>query len=227
VAAGILPGMAAVCVFCASSAGIDPRYLELATRLGRELGERGHGLVSGGGRVSMMGAVARAARAAGAWTVGVIPQALVDLEVADDEADELLVVDDMRARKGLMDERADAFLVLPGGIGTLEELMEVWTSRSLGMHVKPVVVLDPFGDFAGLRELVGTLGERGFVRPTASAHLQWATDVEEALELVERGVAAAPQTLAASSAPSGAPGSGLADRAVQPGGPAVRDTMAG
>jgi uncharacterized protein (TIGR00730 family) len=178
--------MAAVCVFCASSAGIDPRYLELADRLGRALGERGHSLVSGGGRVSMMGAVARAARAAGAWTVGVIPQALVDLEVADDEADELLVVGDMRARKGLMDERADAFVVLPGGIGTLEELMEVWTSRTLGMHGKPVVVVDPFDDFAGLRTLVATLEERGFVRPTATAHLLWAPDVDTALDLVDR-----------------------------------------
>jgi len=180
--------MAAVCVFCASSAGIDPRYVELAERLGRALGRRGHSLVSGGGRVSMMGAVARGARSAGAHTVGVIPQALVDLEVADDDADELLVVTDMRARKGLMDDRADAFLVLPGGIGTLEELMEVWTSRSLGMHSKPVVVLDPFDDFAGLRQLVAALGERGFVRPSAAAHLQWAQDVDGALALVERGL---------------------------------------
>jgi uncharacterized protein (TIGR00730 family) len=218
--------MAAVCVFCASSAGIDPRYLELATDLGRAVGERGHSLVSGGGRVSMMGAVARAARAAGAWTVGVIPQALVDLEVADDEADELLVVGDMRARKGLMDERSDAFVVLPGGIGTLEELMEVWTSRSLGMHVKPVIVLDPFDDFAGLRELVGTLGERGFVRPTAAAHLQWATDVREALDLVERGVAARPEALPPAG-PGGGPGERPADPAVRRGRPPVRDTMAG
>jgi len=200
--------MAAVCVFCASSAGIDPRYLDLATRVGRALGERGHALVSGGGRVSMMGAVARGAREAGARTVGVIPQALVDLEVADDEADELLVVHDMRARKGLMDERSDAFLVLPGGIGTLEELMEVWTSRTLGMHSKPVVALDPFDDFAGLRDLVGTLGRGGFVRPTAAAHLLWARDVEEALDLVESGLATA------------------VDSAVRPVSPEVRDTMA-
>jgi uncharacterized protein (TIGR00730 family) len=204
--------MAAVCVFCASSAGIDPRYLELASDMGRALGERGHGLVSGGGRVSMMGAVARAAREACAWTVGVIPQALVDLEVADVEADELLVVGDMRARKGLMDERSDAFVVLPGGIGTLEELMEVWTSRSLGMHVKPVVVLDPYGDFAGLRDLVGALGKRGFVRPSAAAHLQWATEVGEALDLVEQGVLAVAESV---------------DRAVQQGAPPLRDTMAG
>ena len=223
--------MAAVCVFCASSAGIDPRYLELATRLGRALGERGHGLVSGGGRVSMMGAVARAARSAGAWTVGVIPQALVDLEVADDEADELLVVSDMRARKGLMDDRADAFLVLPGGIGTLEELMEVWTSRSLGMHRKPVVVLDPFDDFVGLRELVGTLEERGFVRPTAAAHLQWAATVDEALDLVEKGLAREALVATAARRPASAvdaaePGP-TRNSAVEGGGRSVRDTMTG
>ena len=204
--------MAAVCVFCASSPGIDPRYVELADRVGRTLGERGHSLVSGGGRVSMMGAVARGARAAGARTVGVIPRALVDLEVADDDADELLVVTDMRARKGLMDERADAFLVLPGGIGTLEELMEVWTSRSLGMHTKPVVVLDPFDDFAGLRDLVGALGHRGFVRPSAAAHLQWARDVDGALDLVEAGL---PRRTAQDV------------RAVGRDGPPVRDTMVG
>ncbi len=203
--------MAAVCVFCASSAGIDPRYLDLATSVGRALGERGHTLVSGGGRVSMMGAVARAARESGAATVGVIPQSLVDLEVADEDADELLVVPDMRARKGLMDARADAFLVLPGGIGTLEELMEVWTSRTLGMHAKPVVVLDPFDDFAGLRELVRTLGERGFVRATAAAHLQWATEVGSALDRVEQSLLAVGQAAAA----------------VPPGSGTVRGTMAG
>jgi uncharacterized protein (TIGR00730 family) len=204
--------MAALCVFCASSAGIDPRYVQLADRMGRALADRGHSLVSGGGRVSMMGAVARGARAAGAWTVGVIPQALVDLEVADDDADELLVVPDMRARKGLMDRRANAFVVLPGGIGTLEELMEVWTSRSLGMHTKPVVVLDPFEDFIGLRDLVGALGERGFVRPSAAAHLQWARDVDGALDLVERALPRRPA--------AGDPFAGRDE-------PCVRDTMVG
>ena len=109
----------------------------------------------------MMGAVARAARAGGAHTVGVIPQALLDLEVGDSDADELLVVDDMRTRKGLMDERSDAFLALPGGIGTLEELLEVWVARSLGLHAKPVVVLDVDGLFAPLRAQVDLLVERG------------------------------------------------------------------
>lgn len=177
--------MAAVCVYCASSDGIEPRYLTLAAAFGAAVAARGHSLVSGGGRVSMMGAVARAARAGGGHTVGVIPQALVGLEVADDDADELLVVPDMRARKGLMDERADAFVTLPGGIGTIEELMEVWTSRALGMHHKPVVLLDPWDDLRPLLDLTQSLQRKGFVRPTALAHLIRTASVEQALDAVE------------------------------------------
>jgi len=183
--------MAAVCVYCSSSDGIDPRYPSLAAELGTALARRGHTLVSGGGRVSMMGAVARAARAGGASTIGVIPQALVDLEVADDDADELLVVPDMRARKALMDARADAFVTLPGGIGTLEELMEVWTARSLGMHTKPVVLLDPWDDLRPLVDLADHLREKGFVRATALAHLLRVATVDDALDAVEAAVAAA------------------------------------
>ena len=182
--------MAAVCVYCASSTRIDPSYVDLAAQVGQELARRGHSLVSGGGELSMMGAVARAARAGGARTVGVIPQALLDEEVGDRAADELLVVDDMRTRKGLMDARADAFLALPGGLGTLEELFEVWVARSLGMHVKPVVVLDVDGLYAPLRAQVELLVERGFVRPPALRALQWAGSVGAALDLVEAGLAA-------------------------------------
>lgn len=181
----MLPRVAAICVYCASSEGIDPRYVDLAGALGTALAARGHSLVSGGGRVSMMGAVARAARAGGAHTLGVIPQALVQLEVADEDADELVVVPDMRSRKALMDDRADAFVTLPGGIGTLEELMEVWTARSLGMHRKPVVLLDPWGDYRPLLDLTKSLQRRGFVRPTALVHLIRTTSVDEALDAVE------------------------------------------
>ena len=181
--------MAAVCVYCASSRRIDPSYVALAADVGTALARRGHSLVSGGGELSMMGAVARAARAGGARTVGVIPQALLDLEVGDRDADELLVVDDMRQRKGLMDARADAFLALPGGIGTLEELFEVWVSRSLGLHVKPVVVLDVDGLYAPLRAQLDLLVERGFVRPEGMAAVQWAGSVDGALDLVEQGLA--------------------------------------
>ena len=180
--------MAAVCVFCASSTRIASSYVEVATQVGAELARRGHSLVSGGGDLSMMGAVARAARAGGAHTTGVIPEALLALEVGDRAADELLVVDDMRTRKGLMDSRSDAFLTLPGGLGTLEELIEVWVSRSLGMHAKPVVVLDVDGLYAPLRAQVDLLLERGFARPEAVDALVWAGTVGEALDAVEAGL---------------------------------------
>src|SRR4051812_46236853 len=118
--------MAAICVFCASSSTLDQKWLDLATRTGNELAARGHSLVSGGGCVGMMGAVADGARAGGAHTLGVIPQSLVDLEVADRNSDELIVTTDMGLRKNLMIERSDAFITLPGGLGTLDELFEVW-----------------------------------------------------------------------------------------------------
>lgn len=178
--------MAAVCVFCASSLDIPSRYVELATHVGTELARRGHSLVSGGGSVSCMGAVARAARAGGAPTVGVIPEALVRLEVADTDADELIVTPDMRARKAEMDLRSDAFLVLPGGLGTLEETFEIWVSSALEMHSKPVVVLDPDGVFDPLREQVERLVDLGFVRRSAADVVGWVRDVPDAFELIER-----------------------------------------
>jgi uncharacterized protein (TIGR00730 family) len=178
--------VAAVCVFCASSERIDASYKELAADVGSELARRGHMLVSGGGSVSSMGAVARAARAGGAWTTGVIPTALAALEVADHDADELVVTADMRERKGEMDRRSDAFLALPGGLGTLEELLEIWVAHTLAMHAKPVVVLDPDGTFASLREQVDLLVERGVVRAAGRAAVSWATEVGEAFDLIEK-----------------------------------------
>ena len=183
--------MPTICVYCASSSNIPDRYLDLATAVGAGIAARGWQLVSGGGSVSMMGAVARAVRAAGGHTTGVIPRALVQMEVADHDADELIITDDMRARKGLMDDRADAFLALPGGIGTLEELMEVWTARCLGMHDKPVVGLDPWGDFALLREQVRHWEQQGFVGAAAVAVLRWTTEVEQALDLIAAELATA------------------------------------
>lgn len=174
--------MRAVCVYCASVEGIDPRHTELAAAVGTAVAERGWELVSGGGKRSMMGAVASSARAGGARTTGVIPRSLVDLEWADHDSDELLVVDTMRERKALMEARADAFLALPGGVGTLEELFEVWTSGYLNMHAKPVVVLDPDGHYAGLLDWVRGLAEQGFVRPEALARLVITTDVAAALD---------------------------------------------
>jgi uncharacterized protein (TIGR00730 family) len=173
--------MTAVCVYCSSSDTIDPSYLALATELGARLAAGGHSLVSGGGRVSMMGAVARAVRAGGGHTVGVIPQHLVPYEVADVDADELIVVDTMRERKRVMDERSGAFLALPGGIGTLEELFEMWTSLSLGMHAKPVAVLDPDGFYDPLWRWLDDLIGRGFVRQTAVDVLHRTRTVDETM----------------------------------------------
>jgi uncharacterized protein (TIGR00730 family) len=166
--------MTAVCVYCSSSESIDPSYLDLAVEVGSRLAARGHSLVSGGGRVSMMGAVAKAARAGGARTVGVIPEHLMPREVADVAADELVVVATMRERKRVMESRADVFLALPGGLGTLEELFEMWTSLSLDMHAKPVAVLDPDGFYAPLWRWLEALQQRGFLR-------------QEALDLLIRG----------------------------------------
>ena len=174
-----------VCVFCASSQAIPQHYIDLAAEVGTLIGERGWTLVTGGGSVSCMGAVARAARAAGGRTIGVIPAALLELEVADHDADELVVADDMRSRKGEMDRRSDAFITLPGGIGTLEELLEVWTARTLGMHDKPVVVVDPDDAYAPLRAQADQLVERGFMRPTVLEALTWTADASTAIAAVE------------------------------------------
>jgi uncharacterized protein (TIGR00730 family) len=176
----------AVCVYCSSAVSIDPSYLELAAVVGARIAAEGYSLVSGGGRVSMMGALARAARGGGAHTVGVIPAQLVPYEVADADADELVVVETMRERKQIMDERSAAFVALPGGIGTLEELFEVWTSGSLGMHAKPVIVLDPAGFYAPLWNFLETLCDRGFVRAEALAGLHRVTSVDAAFEVLAR-----------------------------------------
>lgn len=179
------PSRRRVCVFTASAEPIDPRYPELAARVGAEMCRRGLDLVTGGGQVSTMGAIARAVRAGGGHTLGVIPRGLYSAELADTDADELIVTADMRQRKGLMDVRSDAFLVLPGGLGTVEELVEVWVGRSLGMHDKPIVVLDPWGDLGGLRELVVDLHRRGFVRPEVLDEVRWTASTDRALDLIE------------------------------------------
>lgn len=174
----------AVCVFCASSSRIERRYLDLAAQVGTELAARGHSLVSGGAIVSCMGEVARAARSGGARTVGVIPQSLVDVEIADEASDELIVTSDMRERKAEMDRRADAFLVLPGGLGTLEELFEIWTARVLGLHEKPLVILDPYGLYDPLRDLMEHLLAQGFARPKVFDAVGWTASVPEAFDLL-------------------------------------------
>ncbi|MGB3486145.1 MAG: TIGR00730 family Rossman fold protein [Mycobacterium sp.] len=176
----------AICVYCASGPR-HPDLLALATALGAAIAERGWTLVSGGGNVSAMGAIAEAARAHGGRTVGVIPKALVHRELADIDAEELIVTDTMRQRKQIMEDRADAFITLPGGIGTLEELFETWTAGYLGMHQKPVVLLDPNGHYDGLRVWLAGLKDTGYVGAAAMDRLLVALDVEAALDLCAPG----------------------------------------
>lgn len=142
-----------VCVYCASSEAVGEPLRQLATETGRSLAVRGWGLVYGGGGIGLMGEVARAAMSGGADVIGVIPERLVGREDANPQITELHVVDTMRQRKHLMDSLADAFLILPGGLGTLEEFMEIITLRQLGYHDRPVVVLDPDGFWDPLLQL--------------------------------------------------------------------------
>ncbi len=169
-----------MCVYCASGP-TDPTLLALARRVGTAIAERGWTLVWGGGNISAMGALAVAARARGGRTVGVIPKRLVHRELADVDADELIVTDTMRERKQVMEDRADAFLALPGGIGTLEELFEAWTGRYLGVHDKPVVLLDPDGHYDGLRAWLYGLIDDGYVAQAALEALVVVDEVDAAL----------------------------------------------
>lgn len=174
-----------ICVFCASSQDIDDKYLTLASELGAVIAQKKYGLVTGGGSISMMGAIASSARKSGGNTIGVIPEGLLEFEVADEAADELIITKDMRSRKGVMDSYSDAFIALPGGIGTLEELIEVWTARSLGMHNKPIIILDPWDDYQGLKSLIQELTDKFFIRQAATLIPSWVRTVAEALTAVE------------------------------------------
>jgi uncharacterized protein (TIGR00730 family) len=139
-----------ICVYCGSSPGRDPAYADAAVRLGRMLARRGIGLVYGGGHVGLMGTVANAALDDGGEVIGVIPQTLVDREIAHTGLSELRVVGSMHERKLLMAELADAFVALPGGMGTLEELFEAYTWTQLGLHTKPLGLLNVRGYYDGL-----------------------------------------------------------------------------
>lgn len=174
--------MRAVCVYCGSSPGADPVYLETARAVGRTLAERGLGLVYGGARVGLMGAVADAALAAGGEVVGVIPESLRSRELAHGELTELVVVDSMHERKAVMAERAGAFLALPGGLGTLEELFEVLTWAQLGIHSKPCGVLKVAGYWSPLLTFLDRGVEQGFITRLSRDLLMVDEDVARLLE---------------------------------------------
>ena len=157
--------MARLCVFCGSSPGTDPRYLEAARDMGRALARRGLGLVYGGGSVGLMGAVADAALAAGGEAIGVIPRVLQIRELAHRSLTTLHVVGSMHERKALMAELSDGFVALPGGMGTLEELSEVLTWAQLGIHARPIGLLDVAGYYQPLADFFDRAVGAGFLRP--------------------------------------------------------------
>jgi uncharacterized protein (TIGR00730 family) len=170
-----------LCVFCGSSTGREPGYRRLAEALAGALAERGIGIVYGGARVGLMGALADAALAGGGEVIGVIPRALIDREIGHSGLTELRIVDSMHERKALMAELADGFVALPGGVGTLEELFEVWTWAQLGLHAKPCALLDADGFYGPLVTFLDHLVDAGFVRPAHRAMLLTAHSPEELL----------------------------------------------
>ena len=170
-----------LCVFCGSSSGHDPVYAVLAAQLGRTLAQRRIGLVYGGGRVGLMGVLADAALAAGGEVIGVIPKPLLDREHGHRGLTDLRVVDSMHERKALMVELADGFVALPGGIGTLEELFEVWTWAQLGIHRKPCGLLDVGGFFTPLVSFLDQVVAAGFISSTTRAMLTVAASPDELL----------------------------------------------
>lgn len=173
-----------ICVYCGSHVGASPAYAEAARELGTAIARRGFRLVYGGAHVGLMGALADAALAAGGQVVGVIPQSLVDAEVAHDQLAEQWVVADMHARKLAMSRAADAFVALPGGFGTLDELFEILTWRQLGWHAKPIGILDLDGFYAPLRALCEQMVNAGFVAPRQYECLIAACEPSSLLDLV-------------------------------------------
>lgn len=170
-----------IAVFCGSSAGTDPAYAEAAHRLGSLLAERGIGLVYGGGHVGLMGVVADAVLAGGGEVTGVIPQHLWDKEVGHRGLTELLIVETMHERKMAMADRADAFIALPGGVGTLEELFEAITWTQLGIQEKPSAILDVGGFYRPLLEFLDVTVDAGFLRAAHRDMVLSGTDPDEVL----------------------------------------------
>jgi uncharacterized protein (TIGR00730 family) len=180
-----------VAVYCGSRFGHSPAFADAARTLGELIGKSGATLVYGGGRVGLMGAVADSVMACGGPVIGVIPQALMDREVGHAGLTELHVVQTMHERKQLMAERADAFISLPGGIGTLEELYEVWSWQQLGYHDKPVALLNVEGYYDALLEFHRVMHARGFVSDAQFDALLVETEPERLLDRVRRAAALA------------------------------------
>jgi cytokinin riboside 5'-monophosphate phosphoribohydrolase len=175
-----------LCVYCASGLELDAKHYALGDTLGRELARRGWGLVYGGGRAGVMGSVAQATTAAGGRVLGVIPDFMVERELAYREADELIVVASMRERRRIMEERASAFVALPGGFGTLEEMIEILVGRMLNRHTKPLVLLNADGFYDGLIAFFDQLVRERFKKSGWRELMPVATNLDELWPLLER-----------------------------------------
>lgn len=182
------PRLKSVCVYCGTGEGVDPAYMQAATGLGRQLAQEGLSLVYGGGSIGLMGAVARATLEGGGEVTGIIPRFLEEREVMMQSVSELIVTDDMHERKRTMFEHADGFVALPGGIGTLEEVVEVLTWGQLGRHAKPVVLADIGGFWRPLIDLLAHMRAEGFIRPGFEIDYRVATTVEDILPALRRAV---------------------------------------
>lgn len=176
----------AICVYCGASSGHAPTHAAAATLLGEELARQNITLVYGGGRVGLMGIVADAVMRMEGEVIGVIPQALMDTEVGHEHISRLVVVKDMHERKALMADYADAFIALPGGLGTLEELFETLTWSQLGFHEKPVGLLNVDGFYDGLVGFIAHQVREGFVRPEHEKLLLNASEVPALMEQLQR-----------------------------------------
>ncbi len=181
-----MPPVTSLCVYCGSAVGGNPSYRAAARRLGRLMAESGVRLVYGGGRIGLMGVLADAVLAAGGTVVGVIPEHLQALEVGHRGVGELRVVDSMHSRKNAMFELADAFAILPGGLGTLDETFEILTWRQLRLHDKPIVLVDLDGYWQPLLRLIEHIGEEGFVGPECWRLFGVVETVEDVLPAIRR-----------------------------------------
>lgn len=182
-----------LCVYCGSRMGADPRFARVAAEVGTWIGAHGGQLVYGGGNNGLMGVLADAALAAGARVIGVIPHSMVEREWAKRDCTELHVVDNMHQRKSMMAERADAFLALPGGIGTFEEFFEAWTWRMLNFHQKPVGLLDQDGYYAPLLQFLQQSVGHGFMSESQMALLTIASDAQVLLPQLVQAAGIAPR----------------------------------
>jgi uncharacterized protein (TIGR00730 family) len=191
------PALRSLCVFCGSATGNDVKHTAAARILGQRLADAKINLIYGGGRIGLMGVLAESVVAAGGYAVGIIPRHLQEAEVAFDDVSELIVVEDMHTRKRAMFDRADAFCVLPGGLGTLDETFEIMTWKQLGLHKKPIIIANLEGYWSPWLGLIDHVIGAGFSRPSVRGLFSVVDKIEDILPTVARDLVPPAQSLSA------------------------------